>query len=209
MNAQPDWLNWARKMQALAQTGLTYAENAYDRERYRELHELAIEIFAEHSRESPAVIEQWFAIQPGYATPKVDVRGACFRDGQILLVREKSDGRWCLPGGWADVGDIPSKAAEREVGEEAGFVCVARKVIGVFDANRTTDGRALPAFHAFKIIFLCEITGGAPKPDHEIVEVNFFSRDELPPLSENRTPAAAITECFEHADNPMRPTTFD
>jgi ADP-ribose pyrophosphatase YjhB (NUDIX family) len=209
MNIQPGWLNWARIIQAIAQTGLTYAENPYDRERYQKLHELAIEIFAAHTGESPETLAQWFAVQPGYATPKVDVRGACFRDGKILLVREKSDGGWCLPGGWADVGDAPSRAAEREVREEAGFECVARKVVGVFDANRTRSGRAVPAFHAFKIIFLCEITGGTPRPDHEILEVGFFSRDALLPLSTNRTNAAWLAECFAHLDDPARPTAFD
>ena len=108
---QPDWLMWARKLQALAQTGLTYAQNPYDTERYRQLQNVAAEIFAAHTGQSVATIEQWFAIQPGYATPKVDVRRACFRDGKVLLVREKSDGASCLPGGWADVGDVPSNAS--------------------------------------------------------------------------------------------------
>ncbi len=207
MSITPPWLHWARKAQALAQTGLTYAENEYDRERYRQLHELAVEMFAAHTGQPTATIEQWFAVQPGYATPKVDVRGACFRDGKILLVREKSDGRWCLPGGWADVGDVPSEAAEREVREEAGFECAARKVIGVFDCNR--HGEALAAFHAFKLIFLCEITGGEARPDHEILEVGFFGPDEIPPLSRARTTEAWLAECFAHAADPARPTAFD
>ena len=108
---QPDWLMWARKLQALAQTGLTYAQNPYDTERYRQLQNVAAEIFAAHTGETLTTLEQWFAIQPGYATPKVDVRRACFRDGKVLLVREKSDGASCLPGGWADVGDVPSNAS--------------------------------------------------------------------------------------------------
>jgi ADP-ribose pyrophosphatase YjhB (NUDIX family) len=207
MNTPSNWLNWARLIQAIAQTGLAHAENPFDRERYQKLHALAVEIFAAHTGAPPATIEQWFAVQPGYATPKVDVRGACFRDGKILLVREKSDARWCLPGGWADVGDVPSQAAEREVREEAGFACVARKVIGVFDCNR--GGEPFAAFHAFKIVFLCEITGGDPRPDHEILEVGFFARDALPPLSTNRTTAAWLAECFAHLDDPARPTAFD
>jgi ADP-ribose pyrophosphatase YjhB (NUDIX family) len=207
MNVQPAWLNWARTLQALAQTGLTFAENPFDRERYQTLHELAVEIYAAHTGQPLVTLEQWFSVQPGYATPKVDVRGACFRAGQILMVREKSDGRWCLPGGWADVGDVPSHAAEREVHEEAGFECVARKVIGVFDANR--GGEPLSAFHAFKVIYLCEITGGVPNPDHEILEVGFFSRDQVPPLSSNRTNEAWLAECFAHLDDPARPTAFD
>ncbi len=207
LNQTPDWLNWARTLQALAQTGLTYAENPWDRERYTQLHELAVEIFTRHTDQAPATVEQWFNVQPGYATPKVDVRSACFRDGQLLLVREKSDGGWCLPGGWADVGDVPSEAAEREVREESGYVCRARKVIGVFDANRSGD--PLVAFHAFKIIFLCELTGGQASPDHEIIEVGFFSRDAIPALSSNRTAPHHIAECFAHLDDPARPAAFD
>jgi len=207
MSTRPDWLTWARKLQALAQNGLTYAQNEYDNERYRQLQAVAAEIFAAHTGETLATVEQWFAIQPGYATPKMDVRGACFRDGKILLVRERSDGRWCLPGGWADVGDMPSNAAEREVHEEAGFECLAQKVIGVFDCNR--GGEPSTAFHAFKVIFLCEITGGGPHPDHEILEVGFFTRDDLPPLSLARTNAVWLSECFAHLDDPHRPTAFD
>ena len=207
MNNQPPWLNWARTLQALAQTGLTYAGNPFDRERYQKLHEVAAEMFALHTGEAPATIENWFAVQPGYATPKVDVRGACFRDGKVLLVRERSDGRWCLPGGWADVGDVPSEATVREVREEAGFECVACKVIGVFDANR--GGEPFSAFHAFKIIFLCDITGGAADPDYEILAVDFFARDDIPVLSSNRTSAAQLAECFAHLDDPARPTAFD
>jgi len=128
------------------------------------------------------------------------------------MVRERSDGGWCLPGGWADVGDRPAAAAEREVREEAGFECAARKVIGVFDANRGSaqDGREpLAAFHAFKIIFQCEITGGEPAPDHEILEVAFFGREALPVLSPNRTTPAQLAECFAHLDDPARRTAFD
>lgn len=206
-NAQPDWLNWAQMIQALAQTGLTYAANGYERERYQKLRELALEIYRVYTGREPDVVQQWFDVQPGYATPKVDVRSACFRDGRVLMVRERADGRWCLPGGWADVGDVPSQAAVREVAEEAGFTCAARKVIGVFDANR--GGEPLSAFHAFKLIFLCEITGGAPEPDHEILEVGFFARDALPPLSRYRTTPAQLDECFAHLDDPLRPTAFD
>lgn len=203
----PDWLNWARQIQALAQTGLTYATSQYDRDRYEKLEALAVEIFAAYTGETPAALRELFAVQPGYATPKVDVRAACFRDGRLLMVRERSDGGWCLPGGWADVGDQPAAAAEREVREEAGFECAARKVIGVFDANR--GGQPHPAFHAFKIIFQCEITGGRPQPDHEILEVAFFGQDDLPPLSPNRTTPAQLVECFAHRDDPARPTAFD
>jgi len=203
----PDWLIWARQIQALAQNGLAYTENPFDRDRYQTLQALALEIFAAHTGQTAAAVSQWFDVQPGYATPKVDVRAACFRDGRLLMVRERSDGLWCLPGGWADVGDQPAAAAQREALEEAGFDCVARKVIGVFDANR--GGRPHPAFHAFKLIFQCEITGGSPRPDHEILEVAFFDRGSLPALSPNRTTPAQLAECFAHLDDPARRTAFD
>ncbi len=203
----PPWLHWGRRIQALAQAGLTHAESEYDRKRYQALHALAVEIFAAQTGAEADRVESWFAAQPGYATPKVDVRGACFRNGKILMVREKADGRWCLPGGWADVGDIPSQAAERETQEESGFACAARKLIGVFDANR--GGEPLSAYHAFKVIFLCEITGGEARPDHEILEVGFFSRSALPPLSSYRTSPEHLRECFQHLDDPARPAAFD
>ena len=203
----PDWLNWARLIQATAQTGLTFCENPYDRERYQKLEALAVEIFAAHTGESANTVQRWFNVQPGYATPKVDVRAACFRNGRLLMVREKSDGGWCLPGGWADVGDRPAESAEREVLEEAGFACQARKLIGVFDANR--GGEPFSAFHAYKLIFACDITGGQPNPDHEISQVGFFDRDSLPTLSPNRTGLRHLRECFAHLDDPDRPSAFD
>ncbi len=207
MNNLPQWLHWARTIQAVAQNGLAFSDNPFDRDRYEKLRKLAVEIFAAHTGESPSAIEQWFAVQPGYATPKVDVRGACFRQGRVLMVRERADGGWCLPGGWADVGNVPSEAAVREVKEESGFEAVARKVIGVFDANR--GGEPFAAFHAVKLIYLCDIVGGEPNPDHEILEVGFFARDDIPPLSGARTTPAQLAECFAHLDDANRPTAFD
>lgn len=204
----PNWLLWARKIQAIAQIGLTYAEIEYDRERYRALHDLALDILAAHTGEDRATVGGWFAAQGGYATPKVDVRGAVFERDTLLLVRERSDDRWCLPGGWADVGDVPSEAAEREVREEAGVEAKARKVVGVFDANRD-GGEPLSAYHGYKLIFLCERSGGAPQPNHETLEARFFGRDEIPPLSEARTNPRHIELCFAHRADPARPTDFD
>ncbi|MBU6359256.1 MAG: NUDIX hydrolase N-terminal domain-containing protein [Chloroflexota bacterium] len=209
MTSVPHWLTWARKVQAIAQVGLTFAENDYDRARYAELHELAIEMFATQTGADQGTVSAWFAIQPGYATPKVDVRGACFCAGKLLLVRERSDGGWCLPGGWADVGDVPSLAAEREVAEEAGYECKAQKVIGVFDANR--HGEPLSAYHGYKLIFKCEISGGDGKPNHETDGVDFFSRAEIAtlPLSTPRSSLEQLLECFAHLDDPTRATVFD
>ena len=145
--------------------------------------------------------------QPGYATPKIDVRAAVFKDGKILLVQETTDNCWAMPGGWADVGDVPSEVAIRECKEESGFDVKPIKVIGVFDANRV--GGRLEFFHAFKIIFLCELIGGKAAPSDETLDVRFFDLNELPALSLNRTNEKHLNEIKLHLKNSERKTYFD
>lgn len=203
----PRWLSWAREIQALSQTGFHYAENGYQRERYERLSEIAAEILSHHSTVAYDSLIDLYQGQIGYATPKIDVRGAVFKEGKLLLVRERMDGGWTLPGGWADVGDVPSQAAEREVWEEAGFLVKARRIVGVYDANRTGP---LEVFHAFKIIFLCELLGGNAKPSTETSEVAFFSKDEIPAqLSGERTKPRHLEDVFEANSNAGLPTLFD
>jgi ADP-ribose pyrophosphatase YjhB (NUDIX family) len=203
----PRWLSWAREIQALSQTGLTYASSEYERQRYGRLAEIAAEIVQSHTGLSQERILESFLMQPGYATPKVDVRGAVVRDGQILLVQERVDERWTLPGGWADVGELPSEMVAREVWEESGFRVVARKVVGVYDANRS--GRPLELYHAYKIVFLCEMSGGEARPSNETLAVGFFDFDDLPPLSTNRTHERHLVEVRAHLQDPNRLAAFD
>jgi len=148
-----------------------------------------------------------FLVQPGYATPKVDVRGAVIRDDKILLVQERADERWCMPGGWADVGDLPSEMVAREVWEESGFNVVARKVIGVYDANRS--GVPIEFYHAYKLVFLCDIIGGQARPSNETLAVDFFRLDDLPPLSAARTNERHLAEVYAHLQDRHRPAAFD
>ena len=203
----PRWLAWAREIQALSQTGLAYSQTEYNAQRYQRLMEIAAEIVRCHAGLPQEALLQDFAAQPGYATPKVDVRGAAVREGKILLVQERRDERWCMPGGWADVGDSPSEMVAREVWEESGFEVVPCKVIGVYDANR--DGRPLEFYHAYKIVFLCEIVGGAACPSDETMAVEFFGFDELPPLSASRTNERHLVEVLAHVHDPERPAAFD
>jgi ADP-ribose pyrophosphatase YjhB (NUDIX family) len=203
----PRWLEWAREIQSLSQTGLTYSENDYHRQRYQRLMEIAAEIVHSHTRLPQGPLLEDFMVQPGYATPKVDVRGAVVQQGKILLVQERVDERWCMPGGWADVGDLPSQTAEREVWEESGFEVLARKVIGVFDANRA--GTPLEFYHAYKVVFLCEIVGGQARPSSETLAVDFFDFDDLPPLSSARTNRRHLAEVLAHLQDPHRPAVFD
>jgi ADP-ribose pyrophosphatase YjhB (NUDIX family) len=203
----PRWLEWAREIQALSQTGMHFAENEYQRERYQRLSEIAAEIITSYSDLDYNLLMSVFQGQIGYATPRVDVRGAVFRRGQILLVRERADNGWTMPGGWADVGDVPSQAVEREVLEEAGFRVKASKVIGVYDANRTGP---LEIFHAFKIVFLCDLIGGQARASNETSEVAFFSQDEIPEiLSGERTKPRHILDAFAARQDPNRLAVFD
>jgi 8-oxo-dGTP pyrophosphatase MutT (NUDIX family) len=203
----PGWLAWAREIQALSQSGLTFSSNEYERERYRRLAEIAAEILESHTGLPKEAALESFSLEPGYATPKIDVRGAVIRDQEILLVQERSDGRWCMPGGWADVGDLPSEVAAREVWEESGFRVVPYRVIGVFDANR--GGRPMSFYHAYKIVFLCDLIGGQAQPSHETSAVGFFRFDDLPPLSSNRTNQRHLAEVQAHLRDPYRPPAFD
>jgi ADP-ribose pyrophosphatase YjhB (NUDIX family) len=202
----PELLRWARQLFSISQAGLTYCQNEYDLERYHQLQEMATEILASHSELSKESVKQSFTMQSGYATPKIDVRGAVFQAGKILLIQEQADGRWAMPGGWADIGDFPAKTVEREVWEESGFKVRVDKVIAVIDANHVAP---LEFYHAYKLIFQCSILDGQPQTSHETLAVDFFDMNELPPLSISRTTLAMLEEVYAHYKDPTRPTAFD
>lgn len=202
------WLHWAREIQALAQTGHFYAHNDFDRGRAEQLLTIAAEMVASHSDMSPDEVLTAFTAQPGYVTPKVDVRGVVFRQDEVLMVREALDGAWTFPGGWADVGETPRQAAEREVFEEAGLHVRAIRLIGVYDANRVED--AMSVFHAYKLVFQCEALSGELATSSETSEVAFFPITRLPePLSAFRTTPRHITDALAAHRDRSRPTVFD
>jgi len=207
---EPDWLVWARRLQAIAQTGLTFVQDPFDRERYEQIRRLAAEIMAAHSNAETALIESLFAEQSGYATPKVDVRAAVFRDdGALLMVREATDGRWSLPGGWADVNQSARESVAREVLEEAGFEIEIRKLAAVYDRAKHPHLPLRP-FHIYKLFFVCTIAGGAPRTSLETTEIGFFSEATLPPdISIGRVLPFQIANMFAHYRNPALPTDFD
>jgi ADP-ribose pyrophosphatase YjhB (NUDIX family) len=200
---------WAQALAGVAQCGLTYnGDNAFEVERYTEIQRIASDMMAEVSEVSFESMLVLFDEQSkdGYATPKVDVRGAVFRDDAVLLVKEHVTGKWTLPGGWVDVGDTPSGAVEREVWEESGYVAKARKVILVADRNlHYPPGR----FHIYKLFFLCELTGGEAVLSHETDGVAFYTENDLPELDLNRTSRDHLTTCFAHYRNSTLPTEFD
>ena len=207
---EPDWLTWSRELQAIAQTGLAFVRDPYDRERYEMLRDLASRIMATHSGVPAERITALFAGETGYATPKLDVRGAVFdaRD-RILMVREVADeGRWTLPGGWADVNLTGAENVVKELREESGFDVHVRKLVAVLD--RTRQGHTPKPFSAYKLFFICDIIGGSPTTGPETSEIGWFGMDELPPdISIDRVLPAQIRRMFDHHRNAELPPDFD
>ncbi len=206
---EPNWLRWAKQLAALAQNGLTYSDNEYEIERYKQIRQIAAEMMATGFDCDAKAFIDLFSQERGYATPKVDVRGAVFHEDKILLVREKIDGGWTLPGGWADPSQSPSEAVAREVFEEAGFEVRVTKLAAVYDRSKHPHQPPMP-FHLYKLFFLCEITGGKATESYETTGVDFFAEDSIPQdLSISRTLPFQIARMFEHHRNPALPTDFD
>ncbi|MGH7121294.1 MAG: NUDIX hydrolase [Acetobacteraceae bacterium] len=210
MNVEPEWLAWAREIAAIAQSGLAFSPNQYDRERYERLRTLSAIMIASRAAERFERIEALFGCEAGYATPKVDVRGAVF-DGEmrILLVRERADAdRWSLPGGWADVNLTAAENVIKEVEEESGLRVRAVKLAVVFD--RTRQGHTPGIFSCYKLFFLCEVIGGAAAPGCETSAVGWFAEDRIPDdLSLGRVLPGQIRRLFQHARDAALPTDFE
>jgi ADP-ribose pyrophosphatase YjhB (NUDIX family) len=206
----PRWLIRAHEMQALARAGLTHAQDPHDRERYERVGALAAEIMNTHASMEVKSIAGVIARQAGYATPKLGVRGAVFRDERMLLVRERADeDRWTLPGGWVDVNDAPADAVAREVREEAGFEVRPYKLAAVWDRARHPHGDLSP-FHVWRLFFLCDIVGGEARCGPETSEVAFFAEHELPSeLSTRRVLLPQLKRMFDHMRQPDLATEFD
>jgi ADP-ribose pyrophosphatase YjhB (NUDIX family) len=208
MPQEPQWLTIAREVRAIAQTGLAFTADGFDHQRYLRLRELAALLMAQGSASEHESILELLRQEKGYATPKVDVRGAAFVAGRVLMVREISDGKWTLPGGWADVNQSAGECVVREIAEESGFKARALKIAAVYDYQRSGH----PPHHIdsiYKMFFICEITGGEARASDETSEVAFFARNELPPLSLGRTTAAQIDRMFHHGEHPELATDFD
>jgi ADP-ribose pyrophosphatase YjhB (NUDIX family) len=199
---------WAQRIQALAQTGLTYARDPYDVERYRDLQQMAAEMQATLTAQTVAEISSWYAMEGGYATPKVGVRSIVMDDtARILLVQERSDGLWCPPGGWADVGTSPSVMAVREVHEESGYHVAIERVLAVLD--RDVQGHPSIGWHVYTIYFLCRVIGGAPLTIAETSDVGWFHLADLPPLSLDRVTSVQLERFVALAQDSAAPVWFD
>ena len=204
---RPAWLRFAERVQAIAQTGLAYASDPYDLERYQELRAIAVEMAASGLDLKAVDVRVAFASGLGYPTPKVDVRAVVFRGDELLLVRERRSGRYTFPGGWADVGDTPGSAAERETLEESGYRVRATKLLALLDKSRHAHPPSVD--YTYKVLIGCRLEGGEPATGHEIDAVSFFARTAIPELDLDRTTPGQIELAWAHHDDPTRATDFD
>lgn len=205
MNFQ--WLEWAKRIQALSQTGLAFSKDIFDKERYEELRQISVEIMAEYTDLEMSKIKDLFTNEKGYQTPKADVRGVVFKDNQILMVKEKKDDKWALPGGFCDVGLSPSENVVKEIKEESGFDVIPLKLLAVLDKNK--HPHPPDPYHYYKIFILCEIIGGQATVGTETTNIQFFSENNLPQLSTSRITESQIHSLFEFLRIPNKETLFD
>ena len=201
------WLALAMRIQGIAQAGLSYADNPYDRERYGELRQIAAEMLAAAIDIPVRKIHHLFCTESGYQTPKVDTRAAVFKDGKILLVHERN-GSWAPPGGWCDVDQSVASHTKKEVREEAGYTVVSEKIIAVrgWRRHNVTDY----AYGVIKLFALCRYEGGSFVPNPETTEIGLFAKEALPEhLAAEKSARDQILMCFDSFENPTLPTLFD
>ena len=199
-------LEWAKELQSIAQAGLFYGRDVFDRERYQRIREIAAQMLSMRADLPMDKVIEAFCSDTGYQTPKVDSRAAIFRDGRILLVRE-NDGRWSLPGGWCEYNLAPADNAVKEAKEEAGVDVTVKKLIAVHDKNKHNPKPYL--FSVIKIFYLCELTGGEFVPNIETSASGFFSLEELPEMAEEKCSGDQVRMCFEAAASEHWIVQFD
>lgn len=202
----PLWLDWAVELQSLAQAGLFYSKDPFEKERYARIREIAAEMLSHQTDLPLEKVRDLFCGETGYQTPKLDTRAAVFRDGKILLVRER-DGRWSLPGGWVDVNVSVGENTVKEVKEEAGVDVAVQRLIAVQD--REKHNRPIYAYKVCKIFVLCSLIGGAFQENLETTESRYFERDSLPPLAEEKNTAEQIAMCFDAYADPHWQTLLE
>lgn len=202
-----NWLKWAIEIQALAQNGLTYTKDVYDKERFERLRKISAEMLAEKTDIPVDKVKDLFCNEKGYQTPKLDTRAAIFKDGKILLVHE-NNGTWALPGGWVDVLESVGSNTIKEVKEETGLDVRNQKIIAIQDRNQHNTPSY--AYGICKVFVLCELLGGEFKENTETTEIKYFSLDEIPQnLANEKTSMEQIEMCFRALNDSNWQTKFD
>lgn len=201
------WLNWAKELQAIAQAGIEYSKDKYDLERFHRIREISLEIVQNYTKEDMKVLRDLFANESGYQTPKVDVRGAIFKENRILMVREAIDGKWSLPGGWADIDLSVRENVVKEAWEEAGAKVIPQRIIAILDRRKHTIEPC--PYSIYKVFVECEFLEGDFRKNIETMEADFFEFEHLPELSLTRNTLDQIKMCFEAHGKGHKETIFD
>ncbi len=203
-----DSLTLIKRLKTMADTGLLYAENEFDRERYEELLEISHELTSRISGKKLQSLKEFYLPVKDYPTPKVDVRGLVLNaNGEVLMAQEQSDQKWALPGGWCEIGFSPSEVIQKEIHEETGIEANPIRLLAVYD--KKCHPHPPEPYYVYKLNFLCEVHGGELIKGHDILDVSYFSIDNLPPLSENRNTQNQIEQLYQLARDAQSPVHFD
>ena len=202
-----EWKEIAQESAVHRPSRIAYSKDRYDIDRFKRLREISARIMSDFTDSDMEKIETLYNSEKGYLTPKVDIRAVIFQDEKILLVKERDNQKWSLPGGWADVGLSPAENAVKEVEEESGLKIEPVRLLAVWD-KRFHDHPPDP-FHVYKLCFLCKIIGGHLSPGFETSEARFFAEDEIPPLSTNRTTNGQIRYAFDYHRNPRQEAAWE
>lgn len=201
-------LELIKRIKALADTGLVYAEDEYNRERYEEIREIGLELLGAVSERPLKTLKNFFMPVTDYPTAKVDVRGFVLNDAnQILLAKESVDGKWTIPGGWADVGYSPSEVVVKEIEEETGLQSRVVRLLAVYD--KKCHPHPPEPYYIYKLIFLCVQIGGELQPGFDMLGASFFAIDNLPDLSEDRILESQLRQLFKMAVEDDHEVHFD
>lgn len=206
MDNREPWLKWAVELQAIAQAGLFYGKDCFDKERYERIREISAEMLSCKTGLSMEKVKDLFCSETGYQTPKIDTRAAIFQNGKILLVHE-SNGTWALPGGWCDVDLSVAENTVKEVKEESGLDVIVKRVIAVQD--REKHNLPVYAYKICKIFLECEAIGGEFIPNIETTGTSYFGMDELPELAEEKNTREQIEMCFHAMQSETWQALFD
>ncbi|QEY52201.1 NUDIX hydrolase [Legionella longbeachae] len=194
------WFKWITELQGLCQAGLAYSKNSYDIERFQRIEQIVAQMAAYCSSQPANVIQEHFQVEKGYPTPKIDVRAVILQNENILLVKERTDGLWSLPGGWIDVSESPSEAIIREVREEAGYDVKIIKLLSVWDKLKHDHPPQWP--HTYKLFFYAQILSGHFEPNTEILDLGYFPLHQLPDLSVHRVTKKQLERLYQLITHP-------
>lgn len=202
------FLDEIKKIRTIADIGLLYSNNAYDRERYTELKAISLQLISQASGHHIEDLKEVFPVVTEYPTAKVDIRALILsEDNKILLVKESSDGKWAVPGGWADVGYTPKEVIVKECREETGLIVTPEKLLAVFDKRK--HPHPPQPFYVYKMVFLCKALSTQIKKGFDVADVQYFDIYHLPPLSEDRILKSQLLFLYERVKALVPETYFD